>query len=70
MTIQGKPTEHCVGCVKINDQNLCIVYKHPEEYMRWVKDPSSKKKCGFNYANLFRRGLVYDRRQTVRLKRA
>jgi hypothetical protein len=68
MTIGGTPTEFCEGCNKINDKNLCIVYNKPEEHMSWVTDSSIRTGCGFNYPNLFKKGLVEDRRGSDRMR--
>ena len=67
MTIGGVPTEYCEGCSKINDKNLCTVYNNPIKHMSWVTDHSIRTGCGFNYPNLFKKGLVEDRRESRRV---
>ena len=68
MIIEGVPTEYCEGCSKLNEKNLCTVYNNPYKYMLWVTDSSIRTGCGFNYPNLFKKGLVEDRRGSKRIK--
>ncbi|MFH2065034.1 MAG: hypothetical protein ABIK15_07545 [Pseudomonadota bacterium] len=43
----GNITERCKGCLKIDNNENCMVYPNPAVQMRWV-DGSSKIGCAFN----------------------